>query len=131
MSQSSFFLPSIENSTAAYRHLHHHISYDQEEVWVICLNNLKTPISTKKIFIGSVDQSLIHPREILREVIISRSSSYILCHSHPSGDPTPSKEDKDITDVFLKISKLLQINMDDHLIYSKNSYFSFLDSDLL
>ncbi len=131
MSKSSFFFPTIENSIEAYNHLRDHISYEQEEIWVICLNNLKKPLSTKKIFIGSVDQSLIHPREILREVILSKSSSYILCHSHPSGDPHPSKEDIEITNVFLKISTILRIPLDDHIIYAKDSYFSFLDSNLL
>ncbi len=131
MLKSSFFLPSIETSQNAYKHLQDHISYTQEEVWVICLNNLKTPISTKKVFIGSVDQCLIHPREILKEVITAGSSSYILCHSHPSGSPSPSKADIKVTKSFRKISKLIQINLDDHIIYSQNSYFSFLDNSML
>ncbi len=131
MSKSSFFSPSITNSHAAYLHLTDHISFEQEEVWVICLNNLKKTISTKKIFIGSVDFCIIHPRDILKTVILSNASSFILCHSHPSGDPLPSKEDKRVTNDFQKISRLLQIDLDDHIIYTKNSYYSFLDEGLL
>lgn len=131
MSRSSFFLPQITNSKAAYQHLRHHISYQQEEVWVICLNNLKKVLSTKKIFVGSVDQSLIHPREVFKELILSGSSSYILCHSHPSGDPAPSPEDITITENFFKLSILLQIPLDDHIIYARSSYFSFVDKELL
>ena len=131
MSQSSFFLQSIACSNSAYEHLKSHISYEQEEVWVIALNNLKKPLSTKKIFIGSVDTCIIHPREILKAVILSNASSYILCHSHPSGDPSPSPQDMNVTLAFQKIGALLQIKLDDHIIYSKNSYFSFLDKGLL
>lgn len=131
MIKNSFFLLSIENSQLAYDHLRNHISYEQEEVWVLCLNSLKKVISTKKIFVGSVDRTIIHPREILREVIISKSSSYILCHSHPSNDPSPSHEDLAVTKTFAQISKFIQINMDDHIIYTKSSYFSFLDNNLL
>lgn len=131
MSQSSFFLQSISSSKLAYEHLKNHISYEQEEVWVIALNNLKKPLSTKKIFVGTVDTCIIHPREILKSVILSSASSYILCHSHPSGDPSPSKQDVKATLTFQKISALLQIELDDHIIYSKHSYFSFLDEGLL
>ncbi len=131
MSKSSFFLSPVENSSLAYQHLQNHISYEQEEVWIIGMNSLKKPINTKKIFIGSVDQSLIHPREIFRELILSRCSSYILCHSHPSGDPSPSSEDLHITKRFKKLSDLLQIYMDDHIIFSEKTYFSFLDGGLL
>lgn len=131
MSKSSFFLSPIENSLLAYQHLQQHISYEQEEVWIIGLNNLKIPINTKKIFVGSVDQSIIHPREIFKELILSRCSSYILCHSHPSGDPLPSNEDIRVTRDFKKLSKILQIYMDDHIVFSKKSYFSFIDKGLI
>lgn len=131
MNKSSFFLPSITNSLQAYKHLKDHISYAQEEVWVIGLNNLKTPTSTKKVFVGTVDKTIIHPREIIFELIKSKSSSYILCHSHPSGDPSPSKEDIAVTQKFKTISNLIQIDLNDHIIFARSSYYSFVDSNIL
>jgi DNA repair protein RadC len=118
---------SITNSEAAYHHLKNHISYEQEEVWVICLNSLKHALCTRKVFIGTVDRSLVHPREVFFEVIKARSNSFILCHSHTSGSSEPSKSDFTVTAAFKKCAELLQIPMLDHVIFAENGFFSFLD----
>lgn len=121
---------SLDSSSKAYSHLQEHISYTQEEVWVICLNSLKHPLKSQKIFMGSVDQVLIHPREIFKTVILSQSSSFILCHSHPSGDPTPSDQDIFITKKIFYLASLMEIPLCDHIIFSISSYFSFIDKSL-
>lgn len=128
--QSSFFMPCLDSSLKVYEHLKEQISYTQEEVWIVCLNSLKKALRTEKIFMGTVDQSLIHPRELLHPVIQSRSSSFILCHSHPSGDPSPSQADLRVTKRMHLISDLIEISLCDHIIFSQDKYFSFADARL-
>jgi len=120
-------LATLNNSYKVYQHLKDHVSYEQEEVWIICLNSQKEPITIKRIFIGTVDSCLWHPREIIKAVFISSCSSFILCHSHPGGDPSPSKEDIKVTKRLKEIAQLIAVPMDDHVIFCEKSYYSFVD----
>jgi len=124
-------LTTLNNSHKVYSHLKHHISFEQEEVWIICLNSNKKPVQIKRLFIGTVDSCLWHPRDILKAVFVSSCSSFIICHSHPGGDPHPSNEDIRTTKHLLEISKLVRVPMDDHVILCENSYYSFVDSKKL
>lgn len=125
---SCFFF--IDNSQKAYSFIQKRISFEQEEVWVICLSSNRKVLQYKKIFIGTVDSCMIHPREIFSFIITSKASSFLFFHSHPSGDPSPSNQDIRITKRLYKISQLFEIDMDDHIIASKFDYFSFADSRL-
>lgn len=90
---------------------------DQERVVVACLDTKHKIQSIVEVTVGTLDASLIHARETFKPAIIEGSSSIILSHNHPSGDPTPSKEDRAVTDRLTKIGELLGIEVLDHIIY--------------
>ncbi|MCP5108019.1 MAG: DNA repair protein RadC [bacterium] len=85
-------------------------------------NNL---IRKRTVFIGTVNQSLVHPREIFTDAVADRAVGIILAHNHPSGDHSPSKEDYAVTDQLIKAGKIMGIDVVDHLILSKSGYYSF------
>lgn len=100
----------------------------QEEFYVLYLDNKKKYLDKKKLFVGSINYSIAHPREIFKNAYLI-SASYLICiHNHPSGDPTPSKEDIQITKNLDEIGKMHAIYLIDHLIIGKDCYFSFYES---
>lgn len=101
----------------------------QEEFYVLYLDNKKKYLDKKKLFIGSINTSIVHPREIFKFAYLL-SASFIICiHNHPSGDPSPSKEDIEITKKLYQIGGLHAINLIDHLIIGKDSYYSFYENN--
>lgn len=101
----------------------------QEEFYVLYLDNKKKFLDKKRLFIGSVNTSIAHPREIFKHAYLL-SASYIICiHNHPSGDPTPSKEDIKITENIYQLGNLHAIYLIDHLIIGKNNYYSFYENN--
>ena len=91
-------------------------------------NNL---IRERTVFIGTLNQSLVHPREVFADAITDRAASIIFVHNHPSGNLTPSKEDKLITERLIKTGDIVGIHILDHIIISKNGYFSFKAEGIL
>ncbi|MBR3162449.1 MAG: DNA repair protein RadC [Bacilli bacterium] len=101
----------------------------QEEFYVIYLDNKKKYIDKIKLFIGSINKSIVHPREIFKNAYLL-SASYIICiHNHPSGDATPSKEDITFTKSLYNISNLHAIYLIDHIIIGNNNYYSFFEDN--
>lgn len=101
----------------------------QEEFYVIYLDNKKKYIDKKRLFIGSIDSSIAHPREIFKNAYLL-SSSFIICiHNHPSGDATPSKEDIIITNKLKQIGEIHAIYLIDHIIIGDNNYYSFFEDN--
>ena len=97
----------------------------QEEFYVLYLDNKKKYIDKKRLFIGSINNSVAHPREIFKNAYLL-SASYIICiHNHPSGDATPSREDIIITKNLYEISNIHAIYLIDHIIIGNNNYYSF------
>lgn len=80
---------------------------------------------------GTVDRSLVHPREVFKNAYLYSASSFICIHNHPSGDITPSKADIEITNVLFEIGKIQGIDLIDHIIVSDNNYFSFYQNNLM
>lgn len=100
----------------------------QEEFYVIYLDNKKRYIDKLKLFIGSINYSIVHPREVFKNAYLL-SATYIICiHNHPSGDPTPSKEDINLTIKLNEISNLHGIGLVDHIIIGTNNYYSFYEN---
>ena len=100
----------------------------QEEFYVLYLDNKKKYLDKKKLFVGSINYSIAHPREIFKNAYLI-SASFIICiHNHPSGDPTPSKEDINLTKNLNEIGNMHAIYLVDHLIIGKDCYFSFYES---
>ena len=80
---------------------------------------------------GILNSSLVHPREVFREAIAERAASVILVHNHPSGDPTPSSDDRAVTDQLVAAGRLLDIPVHDHVIIGRGRYTSFAEAGLL
>ena len=80
---------------------------------------------------GLLTSSLVHPREVFREAIAERAAAVILAHNHPSGDPTPSADDRLVTEQLVAAGKLLDIPVHDHIIIGRGRYTSFAEAGLL
>lgn len=80
---------------------------------------------------GILNSSLVHPREVFREAIAERAAAIILVHNHPSGDPTPSADDRDITTQLVAAGRLLDIPVADHVVIGRGRYLSFAEAGLL
>lgn len=80
---------------------------------------------------GILNSSLVHPREVFREAIAERAAAIILIHNHPSGDPTPSADDRNVTDQLVAAGRLLDIPVHDHVIIGRGRYTSFAEAGLL
>lgn len=103
----------------------------QENFYVIYLDNQKRYIDKKLLFKGTLNYSLVHPREIFKEAYML-SSSYIICiHNHPSGDASPSTNDIDITNKIKEIGNIHGIGLLDHIIIGNGNYYSFYEDNNL
>lgn len=102
-----------------------------EHLRVIFLNTKNIIIDVKDLSIGSLNSSVVHPREIFSEAIRKSSSSIIVCHNHPSGDPTPSQEDINITKRLHEVGKLIGIDLLDHLIIGDGNYISLKEKGII
>jgi DNA repair protein RadC len=80
---------------------------------------------------GILNSSLVHPREVFREAIAERAAAIILVHNHPSGDPTPSPDDRAVTEQLVAAGRLLDIPVHDHVIIGRGRFCSFAESGLL
>ena len=80
---------------------------------------------------GILNSSLVHPREVFREAIAERAAAIILVHNHPSGDPTPSADDRVVTEQLVAAGRLLDIPVHDHIIIGRGRYTSFAEAGLL
>ncbi len=103
----------------------------KEYLKLIMLNSKNVVISVKHISVGSLNSSIVHPREVFLEAIKNSSASIIICHNHPSGDPTPSKEDINITNRLKECGKILGIEVLDHIIIGNGIYVSLKERAFL
>ncbi|SCJ90279.1 DNA repair protein RadC [uncultured Clostridium sp.] len=104
---------------------------NQEVLKLILLNTKNTVIGVKDIFKGSLNTSIVHPREIFREAVQRGSANIIICHNHPSGDSTPSKEDINITLRIKQCGDLMGIKLLDHIIIGNNNYISLKEKGII
>ncbi len=104
---------------------------DKEYFMIIMLNTKHRVIGKKVISIGHLSGSLVHPREMFKEVIRRSSAAVIVVHNHPSGDPTPSQDDVAVTKRLVEAGELLGIQVLDHIIVGDNRYVSFREQGLL
>ena len=104
------------------------INKKQEYFYSIYLDSNKVVISEKLLFIGTLDHSLVHPREVFKEAISVSASSIICIHNHPSGNVMPSRNDIEITKRLIEIGDMLGIRVIDHVIIGRDKYYSFLEN---
>ena len=92
------------------------------------LNKHKRIISYKLLFKGTLDRSLVHPREIFKEAYLLSASSIICVHNHPSGNINPSREDCFLTKMLKEVGEIMGIEVNDHIIVGKDNYYSFFEN---
>ena len=104
----------------------------QEEFYSFYLNTKNRVIGMEMISKGSLNATLIHPREVFKGALLANAHAVILAHNHPSGDVEPSNADKIVTTTLIDAGKLLDVKVIDHVIIgSKGGYFSFSESSLM
>jgi DNA repair protein RadC len=99
----------------------------QETFSVILLDSKNRCLREETVALGSLNQSIVHPREVFRPAIREAAASVIFVHNHPSGDPSPSEEDTRLTQRLVEAGRLLGIGVLDHIIVGEGRYFSFFD----
>jgi DNA repair protein RadC len=102
----------------------------KEHFMVLCLDTRNHLINTHKVSIGSLDCSIVHPREVFKEAISSCAASVIFVHNHPSGDPTPSEDDIKLTKRLVEVSEIIGIEVLDHIIVCDKDHLSMKAKNL-
>ncbi len=99
----------------------------QEYFLVLTLNGAHEVLRVRPVTRGTLNRTLVHPREIFVHALHDRAAAIICAHNHPSGNLSPSPEDKELTDRIYKAGELLGIPLLDHVIFAEEGYYSFLD----
>ena len=121
----------IRNSRDVYELVRPELeTLDREVFLVISLDTKNKVLGLNMVSMGSVSSSPVHPREVFKSAILLNASCIILAHNHPSGDTTPSKDDKVITQRLFEAGKLLGIQVLDHVIVG-NKFFSLMENGLI
>ncbi len=129
-----YLLKSNKRITSAqdvYDELKNFSTKSQEHFLTITLDGASHIINTRTVFIGTLNQSLVHPREVFADAIADRAAGIIIAHNHPSGTLEASRADIQITQRLKEVSKLVGIELLDHVILAKNGFYSFSDEGLL
>jgi DNA repair protein RadC len=103
----------------------------KEHFLVVLLNSKNKVLEIKQISEGSLNSSVVHPREVFAPAVLHHAAAILTAHNHPSGDPTPSKEDKDLTNTLVQAGKYMGIPVLDHIIIGDARYFSFKEHSYL
>ncbi len=124
--------PYCRSSREVFDYLYHAMrGLRKEEFKVLFLDAKNQILEEKTLFEGTVDSSVVYPREIIKDALRFEASSLIFVHNHPSGDPEPSVCDKEITRDLVSAARLMQIKVLDHIIIGNNCFFSFSDRGLI
>jgi len=107
------------------------IDQDKEHFWSIGVDTRNRIKYIELVSLGTLNSSLVHPREMFRLAVIKGVASVILAHNHPSGDVEPSGTDLEVTNRLVKAGEILGIGVLDHIIISKDTYYSFADNNLI
>ena len=122
----------VRNSKDIYALLHRHmIDLSHEECWLLLMNNQHRVLDLNRISRGGVSETTVDPKIVLKRALEKLSSSIVLCHNHPSGNPQPSACDDRITQKIKQACQHLDIQLTDHLIFSETGYYSYADEGRL
>lgn len=120
------------SSRAVFDYLFHSMRDLKREVFkVLFLNRKNQLIADEDVFLGSLTGSAVYPREIMTRALEHKAAALVFVHNHPSGDPSPSTEDRHLTRDLLWAARLLLIQILDHIIIGNNRYYSFADEGLI
>jgi len=120
-------VPRLHSARTVYE-LFRRLADEDREVFLVCLLDTKQKVTGVQVAsVGTLDASLVHPREVFKAAIVANAASVICVHNHPSGDPRPSREDHDITARLRDAGRLLGIPLLDHVVVGLRGYTSFAD----
>ena len=123
---------SFRNKSQLISYLRNDIGFSKnEEFKVLFLNSVNEIIETEILFTGTIDKSAVYPRKILERALYHNARSIVFVHNHPSGNVSPSEKDIELTEEMKKFFKIVDINVLDHIIITKNSHFSFLEEGII
>ncbi len=121
----------IHGPSDAYEILRGELEHEKRELFVTILVDVRGYVINHQIVsIGTLSSAPIHPREVFYPAIRHKAASILLAHNHPSGDPTPSKEDFDITKMLVEAGSLMGIPVNDHIIIAEQGYISLREKGL-
>jgi DNA repair protein RadC len=122
----------LNSSTQVFGYYHEKLrDQKREKFFAVLLDAKHRIIKEELISIGSLNFSIVHPREVFGPAIREAAESMLLIHNHPSGDPAPSREDLEVTKRLLEVGKVVGIEILDHIIIGNGGYLSFLEQRLL
>ncbi|WP_408011328.1 JAB domain-containing protein [Pseudalkalibacillus sp. A8] len=99
---------------------------DREVFFVMCLNTKNKVVAVHRCHVGSINASIVHPREVFKSAILNNSAAIILCHQHPSQDTNPSREDIEVTKRLVEAGRMIGVEVLDHLIVNTNAAYTSL-----
>ncbi|QNK57434.1 RadC family protein [Paenibacillus sp. PAMC21692] len=104
---------------------------DRESFYILCLNTKNEPTALHQVSTGTLNASLVHPRETFKLAILANSVAIIACHNHPSGQPDPSPEDVELTERLRDSGSLLGIDLLDHIILGDGNFVSMKERGMM
>ena len=130
--QQSAKIQMITGPEDVARYAMPHYRFEQKEHFAVLLLNTKNHvIAMPEVSVGSLSASVVHPREVFRAAIDHAAAAMILLHNHPSGDPTPSREDIAVTERLVKAGKIMDIPVLDHVVLGRDRFISLKEKGLL
>jgi len=124
--------PTLRTSAEVFRAISSEAaSWDREHFLVVGLDGKNRMLGVHTVSIGTLTASLVHPREVMKVLILANAAAFLLVHNHPSGDPTPSVEDLAITTRLKECAELFGMRLLDHVILGDGRYCSMCDENLL
>ena len=118
----------LTSAKTVYEYYKNNINPNQECFYCLYLDSNKKVLKEKKLFMGTINHSIVHPRDVFKEAYIQNATAFICIHNHPNGNVTPSKDDLITTERLNQIGIMMGIKLVDHVIVSENSYYSFLEN---
>jgi DNA repair protein RadC len=117
---------AIKNSEQTFRHYHARMKDLKKETFLcLMLDTKHTVICEEEIAVGSLNETIVHPREVFKRAIAESAAAVFFIHNHPSGNPEPSPQDKKLTERLCDVGKIVGIRVLDHLIIGRETYYSF------
>ena len=127
--KSSYKRPKLNSkiisAESVYTHLIEYRNLEREHFVAVTLDGASRVLNTRVISIGTINQSLVHPREVFRPALLDNAAGIIVAHNHPSGQIEPSVEDRRVTKRLKEVGKLMGIELLDHVILAVDGYYSF------
>ena len=114
-----------------YLEVRHFATRSQESLIVIALNGAHEVTGAIVATVGLLNRTIVHPREVFAEPIKNRAAAIAIAHNHPSGNIEPSQDDKDVTQRIVRCGEILGIKVLEHIVFSDEKYYSFLEHGLM